>query len=384
MQPSTPHVVVVGGGFAAAELLLALRALAEDRVTLELIAPSPRLIFKPAATGHPFGASTVEEYDLRELAEEVGAAYRADAAEAVAPRARRVRLASGAVAAYDELVLATGARATSAIAGATTYRDHRDSSRIAQLLGDLRAGRVRDMVFAAPAGVAWTLPLYELALLTAREIDEHGLFATVAVVTPEAAPLQVFGSEVSADVRVLLSDHLVHLVPSARPRRVARSGLELSDGGVVPGDRVVAVPRLTGRQLSGVPGDWSGFVATDETGRVESLSHVFAAGDMTHFPVKQGGIATQQADVIAAELARRVGVDSPRTSVRYVLRTQLLGAGGPLFVQVELDARGRLVTRDDRPPIGAEAPWWPAAKLFGRHLSPWMAGRARSDAAALA
>jgi len=383
MQPSRPHVVVAGGGFAAAEALLALHALAEDRVSLELISPSPRLQFKPAATGRPFGASSVQEYDLRELAGDVGATYRADAVEAVAPQASRLRLASGAVANYDELVLATGARATAAIAGATTYRDHRDSGRIGQLLGDLRAGSVRDVVFAAPAGVAWTLPLYELALLTAREIDEHGLFATVAIVTPEAAPLQVFGPEVSTAVAGRLSDHLVHVIPSTRPRRVTRDGLELSDGGVIGCDRVIAVPRLTGRQLAGVPGDWSGFVATDDRGRVEGLAHVFAAGDMTHFPVKQGGLATQQADVIAAELARRVGVDSPEGAVPYVLRTQLFGADGPLFLQVELDARGRPVSESERPPLSADAPWWPAAKLFGRYLSPWMAARARSEAGAL-
>src|SRR5215210_5689895 len=232
MKRSSMHVVVAGGGFAAAELLLALRALAEDRVSLEVVAPSPRLMFKPAATGNPFGASSVEEYDLRELADEVGAAYRADAVEAVAPQVTRLRLTSGAVAGYDALALATGARPTAAVPGATTYRDHRDSSAIGRLLEDLRAGKVRSVVFTAPAGVAWTLPLYELALLTAREIDEHELFTTVTLVTPEAAALQVFGAAVSTAVRALLVDRLVHLVPSARPRSVSREGLELSDGGL--------------------------------------------------------------------------------------------------------------------------------------------------------
>jgi sulfide:quinone oxidoreductase len=384
MQRFRPHVVVAGGGFAAAEALLALRALAEDRVSLELISPSPRLVFKPAATGHPFGASTVEEYDLRRLADEVGATYRADAVEAVAPQACRLRLASGAVANYDELVLATGARATAAVPGATTYRDHRDSSTLGQLLGDLRAGTVREVVFAAPAGVAWTLPLYELALLTAREIDEHDLFATVAIVTPEASALHVFGADVSTAVESLLSDHLVHLVPVTRPDRVSRDGLRLSDGGRITADRVIAVPRLTGRQLPGVPSDWSGFVATDDRGRVESLAHVFAAGDMTHFPIKQGGLATQQADVIAAELARGVGVDVPPSPLRHVLRTQLFGADGPLFLQVELDAHGRPVVDGERPSLSNDPSWWPAAKLFGRYLSPWMAAHRRLDAGAVA
>jgi sulfide:quinone oxidoreductase len=369
-------VVVAGGGFAAAELVLAVRVLAEERVTLELIAPSPRLAFKPAATGEAFGASTVQEFDLRELAEDAGATYRRDTVEAVASKTSRLRLASGATAHYDALVLATGARAHAVVPGATTYRDQRDSPAIARMLAELRARAISAVAFAAPAGVTWTLPLYELALLTARELDDHGLSARVTLVTPERAPLEVFGPAVSAAVGQLLAERDVFVEHSTRPRSVTRGGLELAHGGLVPADRVIAIPRLTGRRLSGVPADWSGFVTTDEDGRVEDLHGVFAAGDMTRFPVKQGGLATQQADVIAAELARRAGVDVPREPTRYVLRTQLLGADGPLFLQAELDGQGRAIADGAGPPISTEAPWWPAAKLFGRHLSPWMAARA--------
>jgi sulfide:quinone oxidoreductase len=379
MHDSDLHVVVAGGGFAAAEALLALRALSEDRVSIELVSPSPRLMFKPAATGGPFGASVIQEFDLRELAAEIGAAYRADTVEAVAPKASRLRLASGAVVHYDALVLATGVRAQAAVPGATTYRDHRDSATIARLLADLREGTARSVVFTAPAGIAWTLPLYELALLTAREIDDHDLLATISLVTPEAAPLEVFGPDVSAAVAELLRDYDVHFEASATPRCVSRAGLELTDGGTAEADRVIAVPRLAGRQLSGVPADYSGFVATDERGRIEALDNVYAAGDMTHFPIKQGGLATQQADVIAAELARQAGADVAPMPVRHVLRTQLLGPHPPLFLYVELDADGRPLPSADAPPLSTEPPWWPAAKLVGRYLSPWMATHSLAD-----
>ena len=106
---------MAGGGFAAAELVLALRALAQERVTLELVAPSPHLIFRLAAPGEVFGAATVQEHDLRELAEDAGATYRRDAVEAVASRASRVRFTSGASAGYDAIALATGARPQAAV-----------------------------------------------------------------------------------------------------------------------------------------------------------------------------------------------------------------------------------------------------------------------------
>ena len=157
-------------------------------MTLELIAPSPRLAFRPAATGEAFGAK-VQKFDLRELAEDAGATYRRDTVEAVASRTSRLRLASGATAHYDAVVLATGARAQAAVPGAITYRDQRDSPAIVRMLAELRAGAISAVAFAAPAGVTWTLPLYELALLTAREINAHGLSARVTLVTPECAPL---------------------------------------------------------------------------------------------------------------------------------------------------------------------------------------------------
>lgn len=95
---------------------------------------------------------------------------------------------------------------------------------------------------------------------------------------------------------------------------------------------------------------------------------------MTRFPVAQGG---QQANVIAAELARRAGVDAPRKPIRYVLWTQLLGADGPLFLQPEIDGQGRPIADGGEPRVGTGTPCWPAAKLFGRPLSPWI-GLARS------
>src|SRR4051812_11795046 len=162
------HVVVVGGGFAAVEALLALRSLGEERVSLELIAKDPLLRCRASATGEPFGIDEVASFELSELARRVDADFRCDAVTAVMPSRRTIRLASGTTRRYDSLVVAVGARAGAAIPGATTFRDQRDVHHVVRVLDDLRDGRVQRVVFAAPVGVAWTLPLYELALLTAR------------------------------------------------------------------------------------------------------------------------------------------------------------------------------------------------------------------------
>jgi sulfide:quinone oxidoreductase len=373
LRPGRPrHVVVAGGGFAAVEALLALRALAGPRVTLELIAPDDVLRYQPSATGEPFGADVVSTFPLAEVAGETDATFVRDGVEAIAPAAHTLRLASGATRRYDGLVLAFGARRRVGVPGAVTFRGQRDVHLVRDVLDGLLAGDLRRVVYTAPVGASWTLPVYELALMTARRLDEAGVPGEVTVVTPEHRPLDVFGDAASAAVGGALAEQDVRLITGAQPREVLRDRLELSFGAPVAADRVVAVPRLTGPRVTGLPGDWNGFVATDTAGRVRALTDVYAAGDLTTYPVKQGGLAAQQAESAAADIARRLGADVSRPAAPRVLRATLLGPGEPLYLRAELDA-------DGRPLAGAtasdELPWWPSGKVVGRYLSPYLAQR---------
>src|ERR671930_630440 len=72
--------------------------------------------------------------------------------------------------AYDALLVAVGARADVAVPGALTFSGPRDVGAFRRLLDDLVAGRVRAVAFAVPPCVAWALPLYELALMTAEHL----------------------------------------------------------------------------------------------------------------------------------------------------------------------------------------------------------------------
>src|SRR2546425_699915 len=73
------------------------------------------------------------------------------------------------------------------------------------------------------------------------------------------------------------------------PMTAGDGALAVAPSGSIPADRVVALPRLRGRPIEGIPRDGNGFVPTDPHGRVAGLADVFAAGDVTAFPVKQGG-----------------------------------------------------------------------------------------------
>ena len=368
---SRAQILIAGGGFAAVEAALALRALAGPSVTLTLIAPDPVFHYRPAATSEPFDAAPSRRYDLRAIASDLKADYHKSRLESVASRKHFVRTASGARLPYDALILATGARAVAGVSGAITFRDQRDNRMIRRLLGEVEAGAVRSIVFALPAGVVWPLPLYELALLSSTHARQRGLAIQSTVVTPEPEPLALFGPEASVVVRGLLDEHDVRFVGGAVASRVERDGsIALADGEMIRADRVVALPELRGRRLTGVPAGWSGFVPVDASGRVEALEDVYAAGDLTTCPIKQGGLAAQQADVVVQTIAVNLGIPVKQLRPARVLTTRMLAGETAVLLRTEFDWRGQpacatLVRADDRQTAKA-------AKVLGRYLLPYL------------
>ncbi|MFL5822021.1 MAG: NAD(P)/FAD-dependent oxidoreductase, partial [Solirubrobacteraceae bacterium] len=282
------HVVIIGGGFAALEAAVALRALAGDRVQLALVSPDTHFRYRPAATLEVFGGATPLTYDLRELLHGLGADYHMSRLVGVAPQVKSLQLESGRRLSYDVLVLAVGALADPGIPGAVTFRDQGDIPRLRNVIEDARYGRISTLAFAIPSCQSWALPAYELALLTAARLRDMRPRIEISLLTPERAPLEVFGGEISRRVAELLAERNVRFVGGVTPRAVSRGTLQLEFDAPVRADAVVAVPALRGHRIPGVPGSWLGFIPTDTVGRVEALPDTFAAGDATTFPIKQG------------------------------------------------------------------------------------------------
>ncbi|MGA2925813.1 MAG: FAD-dependent oxidoreductase [Solirubrobacteraceae bacterium] len=363
--------MVVGGGFASVEAMLALRALAGDGVRLTLVSPDRAFAYRPAATLEAFDEGPPHHYDLREIADDLHATYLCARLEAVGATNKWVRLSSGGRLQYDSLVIAIGARARVGIPGALTFRGQGDVPRFRNLLADVRKGTIKRLVFAVPSGASWPLPLYELALLSAIHAAEHGLDTDVSLVTPERTPLEMFGAEASGLVAALMSERGVRFVGGSAASEVRRDGtLALQFDPPIKADRVVAAPELQGATISGIPGNWWGFVPTDAVGRVEGLDDVYAAGDMTAFPIKHGSLATQQADRIALTIAADLGVAGRATRGDRVLRARLLGGPYPLLLRTELDQFGRpRATKLERRELDAGSG---GSKVFGRYLTPYL------------
>lgn len=368
------RVVIVGGGVAALEGLLALRDLCGRGPEIELVAPESDFVYRPLAVAEPFGLGEPRQLELREIVADAGAAHRRDAVTEVVPDRRAVLTRSGGEIGYDALLLAFGAAAKPALANVLTYKGHADNQAIRDLLERLRSGELTRVAFAVPPSARWSVPLYELALLTAAWLAEHADGQReLSLITHEAAPLEMFGSKGSESVAELLAEAGIELRTRSAPSAFNQGQLSLAGGDAIDADVVVAMPRLEVAPLAGVPQGPHGFIGTDAYMRVEGLSSVWAAGDATWFPVKQGGIAAQQADVAAGSIAALIDPQYEPAPLRPVLRGALLTGSGPRYLRTEVGGR------DETSAAGTAPLWWPPSKIAGRYLAPYLTGGEEED-----
>jgi sulfide:quinone oxidoreductase len=362
-------VVIVGGGVAGAEALLALHHLLPGRSRLELISASRELIYRPLAVAQPFGLGEGQAVSLDAMAEEHEADFRQDVLTAVDPEQRTVAIRSGLELDYDALLLTLGAHGIEQLPGALTY----DGGPLASaayrtLLDELEAGKLRRIAFAAPTGLRWVLPLYELALLTAHHARQRCLGVELLLVSEEVRPLAMFGRRASDALANLLKAAAVEFCGSQAAAAVEAGGLVLASGELLDADRVVALPRLEVPPMPGVPQGPSGFIGTDLHMQVEGLGRVYAAGDATWFPIKQGGLAAQQADVAAQSIASCADPAIAKGLFRPVLRGALLTGAAPLYL------RSGVAGSDTASAAGAAPLWWPPAKIAARYTAPYLSG----------
>jgi sulfide:quinone oxidoreductase len=236
------------------------------------------------------------------------------------------------------------------------------------LIADVEDGYARRVAFVVPSSIVWSLPLYELALMTARDAWAAGMDGLeLTFVSPEERPLEIFGPEASETVAQLLASEGIEFVGG--------TGADVSHNTVLVGDRrigvdrIVTLPVLHGTDIAGLPVDAQGFVPVDRHGRVTGLSGVYAAGDVTDSPVKQGGLAAQQAVAAAESIAARHGTDIDPEPHRPILRGMLLTGGRERYM------RAPTADTPGHTQVSAQALWWPPTKIATRYLAPYLMGR---------
>ena len=151
-----------------------------------------------------------------------------------------------------------------------------------------------------------------------------------------------------------------------RAERVDRGHLRLRRGGEsLEVLRVVTLPRLVGRAIPGLPGDAEASWSPTQHGRVTGVPDVYAAGDITAFPVKQGGLACQQADAAADHIAARAGAKLVPQPFHPVIHGVLMTERASRFMRGEPGHDSR---------IAGHPLWWPPTKIAGRELAGYLEG----------
>ena len=309
-QPAQPlKVVIAGGGVAGLEAAFALHELAGDRIETTLLSPGEEFVYRPLSIGEPFSASRAERHPLAPLAAAAGAEHVRDTLESVDARGQVLRTGSGGQLAYDALVLGLGAALQPLSEHATNIDDTRMDELLHGLVQDIEGGYLHRLAIVVPGPMPWPFPAYELALMASERAWDTQTELDVTLLTPERAPLEIFGEEASRATAQLLADRRIEVVTSASCEIPRSQLIVVHPGGrSVSADRIVAFPQLVGPNVAGLPSDGGGFIPVDEYGRVRGVQRVWAAGDGTDYPVKQGGVAAQLADTAAQSIAALAGV----------------------------------------------------------------------------
>lgn len=358
-RPSGPDeeftVLVAGGGVAGLEAILALRDAGPASLRIEVLAPAAEFTLAPLSIIEPFGGDSAPTVDLAAFCTEHHATFTKAGMAEVWPGQQRVLTDEGSELPYDALLLCIGARRRPVLADALNFGGGGDSARLETLITNALASGSGRLGFVVPDGINWPLPLYEIALQAAHRLRNSGV--EVSLLTAEQSPLHDFGAGASKEVAAILDAAGIELSCGA----TVKPGLESELGA----DWIVSIPRLEVPDIPGLPQVAHGFLPTDARMRVEGPDRIWAVGDVTWSPIKQGGIAAQQADVAAADILSEAGEEVEVPAYAPVLRAALMTADGPFYMRSGTDADG-----SQRAPL-----WWPPAKVAGRLLAPYLARR---------
>jgi len=362
------RVVIAGGGVAALESMLALAHLTPERTDVTLIAPSPDFYYRPLAVREPFAYGRSRRYPLEQIAADARSKLLTGELGWVDPDARIVHTKAGEAIEYDALVLALGARASERYKHAVTIDDRRLDETLHGLIQDIEGDYIHSLAFVAPGRMAWPLPLYELALMTAGRAYDMEIELQTTIITPEDSPLAIFGSTASEAVAELLTQAGIDVIESAYAEVPSSREVTINPGDQrLQVDRVVALPELYGPCVRGIPLGEHGFIRVNPHGRVHDAGPVYAAGDATDFPIKHGGLASQQADAVAQSIAALAGASVKPEPFRPVIRGMLLTAEKPRYLTARITGGQGFSSEVTDTPT-----WSPPSKIASRYLAPYL------------
>jgi sulfide:quinone oxidoreductase len=360
------RVVIVGGGVAALETVLALHELAPEQTMVTVLAPNDEFVYRPMTVREPFAYPSARRYPLAPIVRAAHAELLAGELDYIEPENRTIYTKAGKAIQYDALVLALGGRAVPYYRHAITMDDRRMDEMLHGLIQDIEGGYVDSLAFISPGRMAWQLPLYELALMTAARAYDMNIELPITIITPEDSPLAIFGATATSAIAARLARAHIDTINSAYVEIPAEGQIVIN-----PGDRhlhvkrVVALPELYGPSVRGIPLGEHGFIRVDPYGKVRDVEGIYAAGDAIDFPIKHGGVGSQQADVAALSIASLAGANVVPEPFNPVIHGMLLTDDEPLYLTAKITGG-----QGFRSEI-SDTPTWPSGhKIAAKYLAP--------------
>jgi len=236
------------------------------------------------------------------------------------------------------------------------------------LIQDIEGGYIHSLAFVAPGRMPWQLPLYELALMTAGHAYDMSAQLAVTIVTPEDAPLAIFGSGASSAVGKLLERAHIETINSAYAEVPSAREVVINPGDRrLQVDRVIALPELYGPSIRGIPLAEHGFIRVNPYGQVPGVGPIYAAGDATDFAIKHGGLSSQQADAAAQSIAALAGATVTPEPFNPVIHGMLLTDSKPVYLTAHIAGGHGFSSQITDTPT-----WSPPAKIAAKYLAPYL------------
>lgn len=365
-RSASTRIVIVGGGAAGIEAALALRYFGGSQADIEIFSPRNDFEIRPLAVWEALGHGEILRFDLESLAHGSGVTFSNRGVSSVEAGDQQVVLHDGTKVPYDYLVVAIGTKSLWVIPGAKTFWGPNSEDAVREITDLIDSAGTSRIILTMPDLTAWQLPVYELALyLTAIPRDAAASPVKITIASPETVPLGSFGDQASRRVAAMLAESQVEFLSETVPVAFGNGSLTTKSGDSLKADAVINLPSLTGHRLGGLEYNENGFIEVDHFGQIEGLDRIYAAGDVTDYPVKFGSLATGQADVVAASIAAHAWGKPEPEPFQPRLSGILMTVDGP----VALDSWG---DETDRPSPDQET-WDPSRKIYGRFLSPLLA-----------
>ncbi len=369
------RVIIVGGGVAALETALALADLGRDRTDVTVIAPSTEFVYRPMVVGEPFAHGAARRYPLLPIVRDADATLLQGELGWIDPVRRTIHTKADESIEYDALVLALGASIGKRYKYALTIDDRDLDETMHGLIQDVEGGFIHKLAFVAPGRMAWPLPLYELALMTAGRAYDMGIDLATTIITPEDGPLAIFGASASSSMTELLARASIGTINSAYAEVPNAREVVVNPGNRhIEVDRVIALPELFGPELRGIPLGDDGFIRVDPYCRVPGVERVYAAGDATDFPIKHGGVGSQQADIAAQSIAALAGASVMPQRFNPVIHGMLLTNGKPQYLTAHITGGHGFSSEITDTPT-----WSPPSKIATKYLAPYLQERDRES-----